>query len=185
MAATFNWAEDNGAQTGSPLHGTTRSGFAADTHFPTDVNWKNADDNTTNSGTAYTAAPIVAGTNSFEKFQYAQFSGSFNQILNAKWAHTAGTLGSNLTLNGVVTSTYSTPSTTTNAALTTDMTTAISIGSGASVSFKATGPEAASPTSTLAVAGYSQYLVTQLVTASGAAAGDTATVTLTLQYDEN
>ncbi len=47
MAATFHWAEDNGTQTGSPLHGTTRNGFGADTNYPTDVNWKTADDITT------------------------------------------------------------------------------------------------------------------------------------------
>ena len=65
------------------------------------------------------------------------------------------------------------------------MTSAISIGSGASVSFHTTGPEAASPTSTLSAAGYTQYLATQLQTGGSAAAGDTATVTLTLQYNEN
>jgi hypothetical protein len=90
-----------------------------------------------------------------------------------------------LTLKGTVTSTYATPATTTNASLTTDMTSAISIASGLSVDFSTTGPEAASPTSTLSAAGYTQYLATQLQTTSSAAAGDTATVTLTLQYDEN
>jgi hypothetical protein len=32
---------------------------------------------------------------------------------------------------------------------------------------------------------YTNFLTTQLQTTSSAAAGDTATVTLTLQYDEN
>lgn len=188
MAATFHFCEDNGASTGSPLHGTTRSGFAADTHFATDVNWKSVDDCTANSGTAYSAAPIVAGQNSFTKYQYGHFTGSFNQILNCKWsAHTApaGALATGLTLAGVVSSTYATPSQTTNASLTTDFTTAVAIGSGSSVSFSTSGPEGASPTSTLSAAGYSQYLATQLQTTSGAAAGDMASITSTLQYDEN
>jgi len=175
MAATFEFNEDNGTQTGSPLKGTTR------TTARTECNWKSIDDSTT----AYTSAPIVAGQHSYTKYQFGKFTGSFNQILNCKWAHTAGTLGSNLTLKGVVTSTYATPSASTNAALTTTMTTAIAIGSGAAVSFSTTGPEDGSPTSTLSAAGFTQYLATQLQTASGAAAGDTATVTLTLQYDEN
>lgn len=185
MSATFNWCEDNGAATGSPSHGTTRSGFGADTNYPTDVNWKNVDDNTVNSGTAYSASPITYGNNSFTKYQYGHFSGSFNQISAGLFAHTATAFGTGLTLKGTVTSTYATPATTTNAALTTDMTSAISIGSGLAVDFSTTGPEAASPATTLSAAGYSQYLATQLQTTTSAAPGDTAQVTLTFQYNEN
>jgi hypothetical protein len=185
MAATFNWAIDNGTATGSPTHGTTRSGFGADTHYPTECNWKNADDCTENSGTAYSAAPIVAGNNSYEIWEYAQFSGTFNQISNCLWAKTAGVLGTGLSLKGVVTSTYTTPSTTANAALTTDMTTAIAIASGAAVLFSTVGPQGASPTSTLSAAGYTQYLVTQLQTTTSAGAGDCASQSFVLEYNEN
>lgn len=175
MAATFEFNEDNGAATGSPAKGTTRNTAV------TQVNWKNVDD----VATAYSSSPITAGNNSYTKYQFGKFTGTFNQISAGLWAHTAGTLGTGLTLKGVVTSTYATPSTTTNAALTQNMTTAISIGSGQTVNFSTTGPEAASPTSTLTAAGYTQYLATQLQTTGSAAAGDTATVTLTLQYNEN
>lgn len=176
MAATFEYNEDNGTGTGSPLKGTTRATAVVQ------VNWKNADDVTT---TAYTAAPITAGNNSYTKYQFGKFTGTFNQISAGLWAHTAGVLGTGLTLKGVVTSTYATPSTTTNASLSTNMTSVIAIGSGAAVSFHTTGPEAASPTTTLSAAGYTQYLATQLQTTGSASAGDTATVTLTLQYNEN
>jgi hypothetical protein len=175
MSATFEFNEDNGAATGSPSKGTTRNTAV------TQVNWKNVD----NVATAYSSSPITAGNNSYTKYQFGKFTGTFNQISAGLWAHTAGTLGTGLTLKGVVTSTYATPSTTTNASLTQNMTTAISIGSGQTVNFSTTGPEAASPTSTLSAAGYSQYLATQLQTTGSAAAGDTATVTLTLQYNEN
>lgn len=185
MAATFNWCEDNGAATGSPAHGTTRSGFGADTHYPNESNWKNADDNAQNSGTAYSAAPISAGNNSYTKYQYGHFSGSFNQISAGLFAHTATSFGTGITLKGTVTSTYATPATSANAALTTDMTSPISIGSGLAVLFATSGPENATPGSTLSAAGYSQYLATQLQTASNASPGDTAQVTLTLQYNEN
>lgn len=186
MAATFNWCEDNGAATGSPAHGTTRSQLSTP---PTDVSWKNTDDAKTSSGgTLYSASPIVAGNNSFTKYQYGQFSGSYNEILNGKWsAHTApsGSLATGLTLMGVVTSTYATPSTTTNASLTVNFTTAVAIGSGQTVQFAA-DPSNASPGATLASGGgFTQYLATQLQTTSSASAGDMASITVTLQYDEN
>lgn len=176
MAATFDWQEDNGTATGSPAKGTTR------VTGRTEVNWKNIDDSTT----AYSSSPITAGNNSFTKYQFGKFTGTYNQISAGLWAHTAGTLGTGLTLKGVVTSTYATPATTANASLTTDMTSVIAIGSGAAVSFHATGPEGASPTTSgTANPLYTQYLATQLQTTGSAAAGDTATVTLTLQYNEN
>lgn len=175
MAATFEYNEDNGAATGSPAQGTTRNTAV------TQVNWKNVDD----VATAYTTSPITAGNNSYTKYQFGKFTGTFNQISAGLWAHTAGVLGTGLTLKGVVTSTYATPSTTANAALTTDMTSVIAITSGATVLFSTTGPQAASPTSTLSAAGYTQYLATQLQTTVSAAAGDIGSITLTLRYNEN
>src|SRR3954452_767053 len=119
MSATFAFDEDYGTQTGSPLRGTsTQAGT-------TNTNWSNSNDPTI----TYSTNPITAGNNSFTKFQFGHFSGTYNQISAGLWAHTAGTLGTGLTLKGVVTTTYATPSATTNAALTTDMTSAISIGS--------------------------------------------------------
>ena len=175
MSATFAWKEDNGAATGSPSHGTSR------TSSRTEQNYKATDDSTT----AYSSSPITAGNNSYEKFQYGVFSGSFNSVFAGLWTHTAGALGTGLTLKGVVTSTYTTPAAATNAALTVDMTSVLAIASGQTVLFSTTGPEAASPGATLSAAGYSQYLVTQLQTSTSAAAGDTATTTVTLQYSEN
>src|SRR5678815_807156 len=95
MAATFAFDEDTGTQTGSPLKGTTRTGGV------TDVNWKNSG----TQGTAYTAAPIVAGANSFDKWQFGHFSGTYNQILNGLFAHTATAFGAGLTLKGPTTMT--------------------------------------------------------------------------------
>lgn len=181
--ATFAFDEDHGASTGSPAKGTTRSTGV------TEVNWKNIDD----SSTAYSSSPITAGNNSYEKWQFGHFSGTYNQILSGLFAHTAGAFGTGLTLKGVAATTgdgdrplYTTPSTTANATLTTDMTTAIAIGSGVAVFFSATGPEATGKaSSTTANPAYTNYLTTQLQTTSGAAAGDTTTVTNTLQYQEN
>lgn len=174
MPATFEYNEDNGAATGSPAAGTTRNTAV------TNVNWKNTDD----VATAYSASPITAGNNSFTKYQSGKFTGTFNQISAGLWAHTAGTLGTGLTLKGVVTSAYATPSTTANAALTVTMTSVIAIASGQTVLFAST-PQAASPAATLSAAGFTQFLASQLQTTGSAAAGDIGSITLTLQYNEN
>lgn len=182
MAATFEFNRDTGAQTGSPTKGTTR------TTAITDTNWKNTD----TVGTAYSSAPITAGNNSFEIWNSGHFSGTFNQISAGLFAHTATAFGTGLTLKGVPACTttsglaYTTPSATTNASLTVDMTSAISIGSGVAVFFGGTGPEAATMAASQATNPcWTNFLTTQLQTTTSAAAGDTATVTLTLQYNEN
>lgn len=181
--ATFEFEEDNGTTTGSPAKGTTR------TAARTESNWKNIDDSTT----AYTANPITAGSNSFQKPQFGHFSGTFNQILNGLFAHTLTSFGTGLTLKGVplVSSDgtrwlYTTPATSADANLTVDMTSAVAIGSGVAVWFGATGPEATGKAASMTTNPcYSTFLTTQLQTTGSAVAGDTAQVTLTLQYDEN
>lgn len=173
MPATFEWDEANGA--GQTL-----------THNVTQVNWKSVDD----VATAYTSAPISDGTNSYTKWQYGHFSGTYNTILNGLWAHTAGTFGTGLTLYGAPSGasqlTYATPVTTDQSGtLTVNMTGITAIGSGTPVYFGATSANTAGKTtSTTANPAYTNYLTTQLQ-ANGATAGDTATVTITLQYDEN
>lgn len=173
MAATVQWREDNGTATGSPSRGTTRSNAS-------NMNWKSVDDSTT----AYTGATIIAGQNSYQKYNYLQFGGTFNQISAGKFAHTAGSIGAGLTLVSKITSTYATPST---SAMTgsTDITSTTPINSGASVNFATSGPENASPTATLGASGYSQYIATQLQTSPSAAAGDIGSQTLTFQWNEN
>jgi hypothetical protein len=164
MAATFEWDE-------------------------AETNWKNIDDSTT----AYTASPIVAGLNSFSKWQYGHFSGTFNQILNGLFAHTATAFGAGLTLKGQPAMTadgdrlaYSTPGTAALASLTFDQTSAIAIGSGRAVWFGATSPASSGKAASMTTNPcFSNYLTSQLQTTVAASAGDTATVTLTLQYDEN
>lgn len=183
MAATFDWNRDTGTQTGSPTKGTTRSTGV------TDTNWKNTD----TYATAYSSAPITAGNNSYEIWNFGKFSGTFNQISAGLFAHTSTAFGTGLTLKGPAACTgdgdrllYTTPSTSANANLTTDMTSAIAIGSGVAVCFGATGPEATGKAATMTTNPcYTNYLTTQLQTSGSAAAGDTATVTLTLQYNEN
>lgn len=176
MAATHQWGEANGA-------GETLTLDRAES------NWKSIDDSTT----AYSSSVIVVGANSYVKYMFSKFSGTFNQILNGKWAHTAGALGSNLTLKGAPSMTadgdrlaYATPVATTLAGLTVDMTSAISIGSGSVVYYGATGPASSGKAASMTTNPcFSNYLAHQLQTAAGAAAGDTTQITFTHQYDEN
>jgi len=176
MAATFEWDESNGA-------GETV------THARAEANWKNIDDSTT----AYSSSSIAAGNNSFSKWQNGHFTGTFNSISAGLIAHTAGVFGAGLTVKGQPAMTtdadrlaYTTPGTAALATLTFDETPVIAIGSGRAVWFGATGPansgKAASTTSNPA---YTNYLTTQLQTTGSAGAGDTATGTRTLQFDEN
>jgi len=174
MAATFEYNEDNGAATGSPAKGTTRNTAV------TQQNWKNIDD----VASSYASYPVSAGANSYPKYQFGKFSGTFNQISSGLWAHTAGALQSGISLYGGVGSTYATPSTAAVSGLT-DISSITAIGSGATVLFSTTGPEAASPSATLSAAGYSQYLITQIRTTGSAPAGDNGNVTTTLRYNEN
>jgi hypothetical protein len=176
MPAIFFFGEDNGASSGSPLRGTTR------TTGVTQVNWKNTDD----VATVYSTSPIAAGNNSFEKFQFGVYSGTFNQIANGKWQHVSGVLGAGLALKTRVTGGYTTPSTAANAILIHDITLTGDIATGLAVLFGTTGPNVtgASATTTLAAVGYTQYFPTQLQTTNAASAGDTAVVTCMLRYDE-
>lgn len=172
MAATTTWYEQNGAASGSPAHGTESTISSCD--------WKSVDD----SSTPRTSAPVMAGENSFEKFIYLKFSGVFNQIANVKFAHTSGTLGTGISLKGKVTSTYTTPAV---SAMTssTDITNPTSIGDGASVLLGTSGPNDANPAASKTSTCYTQYIVTQAQSTAGASAGDSGTVTLTVQYNEN
>lgn len=172
MAATTNWYEQNGTATGSPAHGTESSISSCD--------WKSVD----NSTTSRASAPVLAGANSYTKYIYLKFSGTFNQVSAVKFAHTAGTLGTGISLKNKITSTYETPSTSALSG-STDITSTTAIGSGASVLLSTTGPNGTSTSSSQTTTCYTQYIVTQVQTTSSASAGDSGTVTLTVQYNEN
>jgi hypothetical protein len=172
MTATATWYEQNGTAAGSPAAGTQST--------VSSIEWKSVDDSTTPRA----SAPIQAGSNSYGKYNYLGFSGTFNQISAVKFAHTAGTLGTGISLMGKVRSTYATPST---AALSSasDITATTTIGSGASVLLGTTGPNDTSPAASQTTNCYTQYINTQVQTTGSASAGDTGTVTLTIQYNEN
>lgn len=172
MSATTTWLEQNGTATGSPAAGTESTVSVCD--------WKSVDDSTT----PRSSAPVEAGSNSYIKYNYLGFSGTFNQISNVKWAHTSGTLGTGLALVGKVTSTYETPNQN-DMVGGSDMTSTTAVSAGASVLLGTSGPNDTSPAASQTSACYTQYLVTQVQTLETANAGDSGQVTLTVQYNEN
>lgn len=173
MAATAAWYEDNGAATGSPARGTSRA-------VAPNGDFKSVDD----ISTPRASARIIAGQNSYHKYRFVRFTGTFNEVSAGKFAHTAGVLGTGLTIVDKVTSAYVAPATSALSG-STDITAVTAINSGQTVLFSTTGPEGASPAANLTTAGYSQYIVTQLQTLATAAAGDIGDKTMTFQWNEN
>lgn len=178
MAATFEFCEHHGA--GPTLVAAV-----------TQVNWKSVGD----VATSYLDAPIVAGANSFEKYQFGRFaSGGYTTLLNGRFAHTAGALPTGATLFGPPTMTasgdqkaYATPVATTSSKATAAMSDIIGIAQGVAVWFGITGPAGATKTATIASPSayvYTNYLVTQLRTASSIVAGEGGPITLTFRFDE-
>jgi hypothetical protein len=176
MASAADFCEDNGAAAGSPAKGTSR------TFRRTECNWKNIDDSTT----AYSSSPITTGNNSYEKWQFLAITGTFNQLSAGLWGHTTGIFGAGLKLVTVVTSGYHSPVTTTLSSGI-DITQPSGLAAASqTVFFSQIGPEAGSHsgTSTM-ISGYTEYLVTQLITTTSASPGDTSVATLTFQMTEN
>ena len=186
MAAVFTWEETNGT-TGSPT-------FTTPTHF----NWKSIADGS--AGTAYTASPIVAGNNSFQKYLAGKFTGTYNNLLAGLWAHTSnaagGFDGTTIIIFGSPACTgdanrtqFATPDATNSGAFATpwtDMSGTTAIGSGRAVFFGPTSATATGKVSTVgSAAAWTSYMGTQLKTTGSAAAGDTDTATITFQYQEN
>lgn len=178
MPSTVFICEDNGTAVGSAARGTTR------TTGVSNVNWKNADDTVT----AYSSVPIDAGNNSYEKFHYLLFSGSYNQISNGLFNHVSGVLGAGLTLKAWISGSgfYTTPSTTANAGFLYNLTATGNIATGIAFRLGGQGPELTGKgTSTNANPAFSEYFGTQLQTTIAASAGDTAVVYFQYKWQEN
>lgn len=163
MAATFNWAQSNGA-------GETATDLGSSGNL---FNFKTNDDATAAN---YSSNPITAGNSSMEVFLRMHFTGTFNKIDNLQfWQSTAFSPSTGLQITMAADNeSYSTPSTTDNGNSnipTSDPGTA-NVSIGGSLSGNLTG------------AGYSDYIVLQLDTTSSAAAGDTSLAVFTGQYDE-
>lgn len=174
MAATFYWCEDNGSAAGTPPSGSSRSFNVSN------VNWKAVDD----TSTAYTSSPVRAGQNSMPKYQFGMFSGAFNEISNVKFNHTTGSLdGTNCTISGAITSGYLTPDT--GVGPTEFSFSGIGLSSTGFTVLLGPQPAMAGTSSETTSPCYTEYIVSQLVTTTGASAGDlTNSIRFTIEYDE-
>lgn len=174
MAASFNWAQSNGA--GNVITELGSSGNV--------LNFQSADVATpsTYSTNTITASDSSNAGNSKEVWLRGHWTGTFNTISNLKfWQSAAFSPATGLSLKYACTATYATP---------TSNDTSISTGQTNTATLPTATPGsnnigiANNLAGTLSAVGYSDYIVLQLHIATTAAAGDTSLATFTLQYDE-
>jgi hypothetical protein len=165
MASTQTWSEYNGASA------------ATETTNRAEANWKAIDD----SITSYTASVIVAGTNSFSKYQAIKFGGAWNSLSSLTYKVSTAAPATGLSVVASVVTAGVTPTATStgdSAASTT----------GTSANFvSSTTPYGTGTTSTAASGTmYANPYRTQLQTTVAAAVGDMATpVTITATWTES
>ena len=166
MAATFEWDEDNGA-------GQIR------THNLSNCNWGNVDQ--ANLDPTVEANKILIGENSYSKYIFGHFSGTYGQIgPNGKLWKSGGALPGNVYLKAGMTNTYATPSKT----ATGDGDIPTSEGAALAVNFGSSPQNATNP-STSANPAYSAFWRSQIQTQAGAPTGAIASQTISLKYDES
>lgn len=158
MASTFSWSESNGAGP-TVTDGITNLNFG-------DVDAVNI---------VAATYPIVAGSNSYEKFIRAKFGGTFTEISNMKFWKSAGAYVTGEAVKAAANATYSTPVKTTSTVATADVPTA----EGSALAINASGGG-----STITAAGYSAYICLQKQTTSSTPAGATNSLTFQFQWDE-
>lgn len=101
MAATFQWAESNGAGQ------TVTDGIS-------NLNYGNVD--AVNITPA--SNPITAGNNSFEKWNRGKFSGTYNSVTNLKFYKSAGAYVTGEDIKAAVNAAYATPTASTSSVAT-------------------------------------------------------------------
>lgn len=166
MAASFSWAQSNGAGNTVQILGT--SGNLTD--------FKSGD---TAGISDYASLPITAGTNSYECWLRGWFTGSFNRISDVRfWMSTGFSPSTGLAVFWTgIQNLYLQPANGTSSIATSSVpiadpgTANVSIGGNLSGS--------------LVAAGYSDFIVLQLRTTTAAAAGDTSLATMTISYQES
>lgn len=184
MASSFAFGEDNGTASTPPRGNVRTTGI-------TSIDLKSADDYNT---TSYANQPITAGNNSYTKYIWGIYSGSFNQINTVKYNHLSGSFGAGFTLVAFTGASgfYATPSASTNAALIHNITATGNVSTtGLALIIGGTGlagegPEATGKsTSTSANPAYTSYIAIQLQTSILASAGNVGPYTLGLSWLEN
>ena len=169
MAATFAWAQRNGAPAGT------------ETSLGISGNLFNFKKNDSAIAADYSSNPITAGDKSMEVFLRAKFTGAFNRIDNLQfWKSTDFSPNTGLSVkwypNGL--SAYAQPVSGLSKAIS-----AVPTSDPGSANLRVGAFSALS--ASLAASGYSSYIVLQLNTTSAAPAGDSSNAVFTLNYDES
>jgi hypothetical protein len=153
MAATFQWSESNSVAE------TVTNGIS-------NVNFGNLDSPNLSSPNNR----VIAGNNSFEKWNRGRFSGTYTTIDNLKFWKSAGSLPANVTIKAEVNTAFAEP---------TDDASIV-----ATANVPTTEGTSLVPTSPGASPAFSGYITMQLQTTVAASPGAVATQTFTLKYDE-
>lgn len=191
MAASGTFCQHFGTAANLPsnLGGSSFGNGGAVTGI-TNMDWKNVDD----YSTAYSSSPITAGNNSYDKYVFMVFTGSFNMITGIKFNHTYNTLGTDMPAGFTIkafasgSGLYRTPATTAYAALAYDLTSTGSITTGIDVKVGGGHPAATGKNSfTAANPAFTDYIGTQLQTSASVSPGDFScgSAVWTLSWIEN
>ena len=158
MAATFNFAESNGAGE------VVSDGISTLNYGSTDA----AD---------LTAAsyPVVAGQSSYEKYIRAKFTDAFTEISNMLFWKSAGSYVTGESIKAGANKAYVQPVSTVSTVATAD----VPVAQGSALSI-----QAADGSATITAPGYTKYIVLQLQTTSSTPAGSVNQKTSTFMYDE-
>jgi hypothetical protein len=178
MSSTLIFFEDNGAAVGNPVKGTTRTtGILS-------CSLKNADSSDPDFG----ASPISAGNNSFNKYIFAYFSGTYNSISTVRWNHLSGVMGNGLSLFAFTGASgfYTTPAAATDARLIHNLTATGALSTGITVHVGTIGPEQSGKNASSTATGlYTSYIPLQMQTTVAVAGGNTTLYTFGLSYLES
>jgi len=162
--------------------GTNAANENPETGDATNWNLMNTD-SYDSTGTDYQLAanriPVPSsGTNySYERWMRLKFSGTFNEITNIKFYHSAGSLSdANLDLLAGATSTAATPTNSASTVATTTLTSWDEESEAIDIT----------PSGGITTTGYSEYAVVQLkVPSTVTTPGDIGSQTITFKYDES
>lgn len=126
-----------------------------------------------------TANPIERGTNSFEKYLFGSWGGTFTSIDNIQFAMTSGSLGTGEVIKweGSSVTAFTTPTQTTSTVATGSIPTSLPGSANVSIAGNLAGTISASP-------GSSDYIVLQYQVSSSAILGATNQKVFTIQWDE-
>jgi hypothetical protein len=164
LASSQGWTEFNG------------SGGTTATANRTECNWKNVDDSTT----AYSASPVTAGNNSFNKVQALAFGGTYNSLSAFTYKIDNNAPATGISIVGSVVTAAATAATTAtgDAAMST---------TGVTANFVSAATPFGAGTSTYTTAGgvYANPLRTQVQTTTAAGPGDIGSRTITASWTES